>query len=115
GGGCATALLLVLQELLTIAATWVLVGASTTIFIVTFFTLRHQLVPEQLLRRVVGITRLIAVSSAPVPPLVGGPPLPATGSFGPVITLSAAVQVGIGVMALFSPLFRAAAQRPARL
>jgi MFS family permease len=109
GGGSATALLLVLQHILTIAATWVLVGASTTIFIVTFFTLRHQLVPEHLLGRIVMITRLIAFSTVPVAPIVGGVILSTTGTFWPVITLSAVAQVGTGVVALFTPLATATA------
>jgi MFS family permease len=108
-GGGATALLLVLTGLPTIAATWVLVGASTTVFIVTFFTLRHQLVPEHLLGRVVVITRLIAFCTAPLAPVVGGVLLSATGAFWPVITLSAAVQIGVSLVALFTPLRTAAA------
>ncbi|MEV8443279.1 MFS transporter [Actinosynnema sp. NPDC051121] len=103
-GGGATALLLVSTGLPAIAATWVLVGASTTIFIVTFFTLRHQLVPEHLLGRVVVITRLIAFGAVPFAPLVGGALLSATGAFWPVLALSAAVQVGVAVAALFTPL-----------
>jgi MFS family permease len=86
-----------------------LVGASTTIFIVTFFTLRHQLVPEHLLGRVVVITRLIAFSTVPVAPIVGGALLSATGTFWPVIVVSAAAQIGVGVAALFTPLGRAPA------
>lgn len=110
-GGGATALLLVLTRLPTIAATWVLVGASTTVFIVTFFTLRHQLVPEHLLGRVVVITRLIAFCTVPLAPVVGGALLSATGAFWPVITLSAAVQIGVGLVALFTPLRTAAPEQ----
>ncbi|MEU5696774.1 MFS transporter [Actinosynnema sp. NPDC020468] len=109
--GAATALLLVLTALPTIAATWVLVGGATTVFIVTFFTLRHQLVPEHLLGRVVVLTRLIAFGPVPFAPVVGGALLSATGAFWPVITLSAAVQIGVGVVALASPL-RTAAPEP---
>lgn len=112
GGGCATALLLGLTHLIMIAATWVLVGASTTIFIVTFFTLRHQLVPQHLLGRVVVITRLIAFGAVPLAPLTGGALLAATGRFWPVIALSAAVQIGIGMVALGSPLWRPTVAAP---
>lgn len=104
GGGAATALLLVLHALLAIAATWVLVGGSTTVFIVTFFTLRHQLVPEHLLGRVVVLTRLIAFSTVPVAPVAGGLLLSSTGTFWPVIALSATVQAGVGLLALGTPL-----------
>ncbi|MBC3841480.1 MFS transporter [Streptacidiphilus sp. 4-A2] len=46
--------------LAAIAAAWVVVGASTMVFIVTYYTLRHQLVPDHLLGRVLVITRVIA-------------------------------------------------------
>lgn len=111
-GGCGTALLLVLRQLPTIAATWVIVGGSTAVFMVTFFTLRHQLVPEHLLGRVVVMTRLIAFSTVPVAPLIGGALLAATGAFWPVVGLSAAVQIGVGLAALASPLRTATAPTP---
>jgi len=111
-GGTGTALLLVLHQLVTISAAWVLVGASTTVFIVTFFTLRHQLVPEHLLGRVVVITRLVAFAMVPIAPVVGGALLSATGSFTPVIIVSAAAQVGVALIALFTPLRTATAPPP---
>lgn len=113
GGGSATALLLVLHQLLTIAMTWVLVGASTMIFIVTWVTFRQQLVPEHLLGRVIMITRLIAFCATPLAPVVGGALMSATGAFWPVITLSVVVQVGVGVIvALATPLGAAVASTP---
>lgn len=102
-GGGSTALLLVLHQIATISMAWVLVGASTAVFIVTFFTLRHQLVPEHLLGRVVVLTRVIAFSTIPIAPLIGGALLSATGTFWPVIALSSAAQIGIAVIALFTP------------
>jgi MFS family permease len=112
-GGASTALLLAPSQLLTIAAIWVLVGISTAIFIVTFFTLRHQLVPEHLLGRIVIITRLIAFGTLPIAPLVGGFLLSTTGTFWPVIALSAVSQIGIGIVALFTPLNNVAVATPA--
>ena len=113
GGGSATALLLVLHQLLTIATAWVLVGASTMIFIVTWVTFRQQLVPDHLLGRVIMITRLIAFCATPLAPVVGGILMSATGAFWPVIMLSVVVQVGVGViMALATPLGKAVAATP---
>jgi MFS family permease len=112
-GGVGTALLLVLHQLVTIAAAWVLVGASTAVFIVTFFTLRHQIVPQHLLGRVVVMTRLIAYVTVPIAPLIGGALLSATGSFAPVIVVSAVAQIGIAVVALCTPLRTASAPTPA--
>lgn len=111
-GGCGTALLLVLHQLATIAAAWVMVGASTMVFIVTYYTLRHQLVPDHLLGRVLVITRLIAYVTIPIAPVIGGALLSATGTFVPVLTASAAAQLGIGLLALTSPLRTAVAQAP---
>jgi MFS family permease len=106
-GGTATALLAVLRQLPLIAATWVLVGASTAVFIVTFFTLRHQLVPAALLGRVVVLTRIIAFITVPIAPLIGGAILSATGTFWPVITVAAAAQIGIAITGRFTPLWHA--------
>ncbi len=104
GGGCATALLLVLHQLVAIVAIWVVVGGSTTVFIVTFFTLRHRMVPDQLLGRVVIVTRLISFGLLPLAPIVGGYLMSATDAFWPVLALSATVQIGVGLMALLTPL-----------
>lgn len=113
GGGSATALLLVLHQLLTIAMTWVLVGGSTMIFIVTWVTFRQQLVPEHLLGRVIMITRLIAFCATPLAPVVGGLLMSATGAFWPVIVVSVVAQVGVGVIvALATPLGKAVASTP---
>ncbi len=103
-GGLGTAMLIVLRQVLTISATWLLVGASTAVFIVTYSTLRHQLVPSNLLGRVVVLTRITAYISVPVAPLIGGALLSATHAFWPVITVSAAAQAVIAFLALFSPL-----------
>jgi MFS family permease len=107
GGGSATALLLVLHPLVAIAMTWVLVGASTTIFIVTWVTLRQKLVPDHLLGRVIMITRLIAFCTIPIAPVVGGFLMSATGAFWPVITVSAGVQIGVGVLVALTTSFSA--------
>jgi MFS family permease len=113
GGGAGTALLLVLHQLVSITLIWVLVGASTTIFIVAWVTLRQELVPEHLLGRVMMITRLIAFCAVPVAPVVGGFLMSVTGAFWPVIVVSAIVQVGVGVvMALATPLSNTVASPP---
>jgi len=104
GSGGATALLLVLRNLASIAAAWVLVGAATMIFIVTFFTLRQQLIPEDMLGRVIVLTRLLAFGPLPLAPLIGGALLGATGHFWPVIVISATVQIGAATVAWFTPL-----------
>ncbi len=111
-GGSFTALLAVLPGFLAVAGAWLVVGASTAGFIVTFYTLRHQLVPERLLGRVVVATRLIAFMMVPVAPVIGGAMLAATGEFWPVITVSAAVQIGVALLALCTPLRRVTAPAP---
>jgi hypothetical protein len=103
-GGLGTAALLALTNLAAISAAWVLVGASTAVFIVTYATLRHQLAPAGLLGRVVVLTRITAYISVPVAPLIGGALLSATHAFWPVLVVSAAAQVVVAVLALFSPL-----------
>ncbi len=108
-GGSGTALLAVQHEFVTIAATWILVGASTAGFIVTFYTMRHQIVPERLLGRVVILTRVIAYLMVPIAPIIGGALLSATHEFWPVIAVSSAAQIGVGLVALCTPFRKAAA------
>jgi MFS family permease len=103
-GGIATALLIVLQPVPAIAAVWVIVGASTGVFTVTFFTLRHQLAPEHMIGRVVIITRLIGFSVLPVAPVIGGAVFSSTGTFWPVLLISAAIQIGAAAWATLTPL-----------
>lgn len=103
-GALGTALLLVLRQVVTISAAWVLVGASTAVFIVTYSTLRHQISPAHLLGRVVVLTRITAYISIPVAPLIGGALLSATHTFWPVIAVSAGAQAVTAALALLSPL-----------
>jgi MFS family permease len=102
-GGSATALLIVLRQVPTIAAAWAIVGASTSVFIVTFFTLRHHLTPEHMLGRVIVFTRLIGFSLLPAAPIIGGAVFSTANTFWPVIALSAAIQIGVAGAALLTP------------
>jgi MFS family permease len=109
--GAGTALLLVLKGIAGIAVSWVIVGAGTTVFTVTYYTLRHRLVPDELLGRVVAITRTMAWFSLPVAPIVGGAILAAGGNFGTVVTLSATLQTVTGLLALLTPLRTATGEK----
>jgi len=108
-GGSATALLAAVRPFPAIAAIWLLVGASTAGFIVTFYTLRHQIVPEHLLGRVVILTRVIAYMMVPIAPIIGGVLLSATNEFWPVIAVSSSAQIGVGLIALLTPFRKATA------
>lgn len=101
--GIATGLLSVLEPVPLIAAAWIIVGASVAVFTVTFFTLRHQLTPENMIGRVVIITRLIGFCVIPVAPVIGGAIFSGTGLFWPVLLVSAALQVGVGALAMLTP------------
>lgn len=106
-GGTGTALLIVLRQVPAIAVTWAIVGASTSVFIVTFFTLRHRLTPEHMLGRVVVITRLIGWGLLPAAPIIGGAVFSAANTFWPVLALSAAIQVAVAGTALLTQFRRA--------
>lgn len=106
GAGLATALLLVLLSVPGIALAWAGVGLSVMVLAVSWFTFRHRLVPDELLGRVVALTRMLAFVALPVAPLVGGGILGLTGSMFTLVALSAAVQVTAGVAAWFTPLRR---------
>lgn len=112
-GGLATALLLFLHSVPGLAAAWVLLGAAMMIFIVTFFTLRQQLIPEEMLGRVIILSRLLAWAPLPLAPLIGGAILDSTGHFWLVLAISVALQVGTATATLATPL-RSAAGIPVR-
>jgi MFS family permease len=110
--GVATALLLFFHSPAAIAAAWTLLGAASMIFIVTFFTLRQQLIPEEMLGRVIILSRLLAFGPLPLAPLIGGAVLGATGHFWPVLAISVAIQLATATIALVTPL-RTATGAPA--
>lgn len=101
--GTATALLSVLEPVPLIAVAWIIVGASVAVFTVTFFTLRHQLTPENMIGRVVIITRLIGFCVIPLAPIIGGAIFSGTGLFWPVLLVAAAIQIGVGALAMLTP------------
>ncbi len=108
-GGAATALLLFLHSLPAIAAAWFVLGAVMMIFIVTFTTLRQRLIPEEMLGRVIILSRMLAFGPLPLAPLIGGALLGATGHFWLVLAVSVAIQLGTATIALVTPLRTATA------
>ena len=51
---------------------WTISSAIQSIIIVTFFTLRQKIVPNEIIGRVVGVTRLVAYLSIPLSAITGG-------------------------------------------
>lgn len=86
-------------------AGWAMVGVATTTIIVTWFTLRQQIVPSEVLGRVVATSRMMAYATIPVASVAGGAML-AIPTIGPaaVVLTSIAVQAVVALLAWFSPL-----------
>ena len=112
--GAATALLVLPFGVFGFVIGWGVVGFSTTIIIVTWFTLRQQIVPSAVLGRVVATSRMMAYATIPVASVAGGAMLavPAIGPVAVVLT-SVTVQIVIALLAWFSPLRRAVLPPPA--
>lgn len=99
GAGLMTALLGVLPGLVGTALAWGAVGTFVMLLVVTWFSLRQQIVPQRLLGRVVALSRMLSFATIPPAAAVGGVLLSLGSGAWPVVATSAAVQVGIGLAA----------------
>jgi MFS family permease len=70
--GCATLAMIPLRYPALIGIAWALLFGCASINMVSWFTLRHKIVPANLLGRVVATTRMLAFTSIPLAALIGG-------------------------------------------
>jgi len=102
--GLITAVLLVGHDVWSVAIPWGIVTALSTINVVTWFTLRQRVVPNNLLGRVIAITRLIAFFSIPVAAFVGGGLLASLQNMSIIIVVASLLRIVVGGLGFFSPL-----------
>ena len=107
--GLATALLIPARSVPAIAAAWGAVGVCTMLVVVTWFTLRQRTIPSELFGRVVGFSRMLAFVTIPPASIAGGALLGATHSPATLAAVSAAVQVGVALIAWLTALRMAGA------
>ncbi|WP_419153864.1 MFS transporter [Weissella viridescens] len=77
-----------------------------TINVITYFTLRQQTVPSNLLGRVVAVTRMMSFASIPIGAFIGGKLLAAGLGMTVVIFLAGIIRMLTGIGAAFSQLGR---------
>lgn len=75
-----------------------------TINVITYFTLRQSTVPQNLLGRVVAVTRMVSFASIPIGAWFGGYILKDGFSMVTVILLAGAIRTLTGIVANFTPL-----------
>lgn len=107
--GLCSALLFIADTPLAVGGAWALTMLCASVNVVTYFTLRQQQVPRDILGRTVAVTRLISYSSIPVAAALGGFMVGRV-DFMWLIALCAGVRLLTGLFAAFSPL--AAPQKP---
>lgn len=111
GGGLATFALLGSTGIVTVATAWSVESACGALCAVTWFSLRADRAPSDLLGRVVAATRMVAFAAIPAGSLAGSAVLSLTATLAPLVVLSGALQLGVGLVALRTSLYRGSAQR----
>jgi predicted MFS family arabinose efflux permease len=104
--GVITLFLLWARGLVPVSTVIALESAAGTVTAVAWFGLRLRRVPNELLGRVVALTRMVAFASIPAAAVAGGLLLDVTGSLSPLIVGAAAIQVVLGALGVLGPLNR---------
>ncbi len=104
--GLISFLLLLTKNPWGVAIIWAIVSGCGSSNVVTYFTLRQQVVPSEYLGRAVATTRLISYSSIPIASILGGWLLGITNIY-TIIFWCALLRLVVGLVALFSPLCNA--------
>jgi MFS family permease len=112
-GGLSTALLLFTERVPGIALARAVSVGCVGIMVVTYFTLRHEAVPAEILGRTVGVTRAMTALAIPLAAMTGGAILHQTGSFRPVVIASAALWIVTAIAGWMVPVGGRRRKRPA--
>jgi MFS family permease len=102
--GLATGGLIVFRQLAEITVIWGLLAVFGSINVVSFFTLRQQIVPRYILGRVVATTRMLAFVSIPIGAVVAGALQSSLKNIYLIIGIGAGLRLGMAILATRSPL-----------
>ncbi|MDR2008067.1 MAG: MFS transporter [Alphaproteobacteria bacterium] len=102
--------LMLADNYILLGAIWGLVSFFGAVNVVAFFTLRQKVVPSEILGRSVAITRMISYASIPLAAILGGMTLNATNNVILIIVIAASVRILMGILAIFTPLFKSHAK-----
>jgi MFS family permease len=93
---------------ITLGVGWGIEGAATSLVIISWFTLRQSLVPNELIGRIVSAGRALAYTTIPVGAVVGGWLIGRLPSSRLLFVTAFLIQVGVTVATLLSPVRTAA-------
>ena len=102
--GVLTASFIIFRSTPAIMIIWAALGGLTAINIVSWFSLRQQIVPAYILGRVVATTRMLGFISIPVGAIVAGVLQTTLKDIYLIIGIAAVLRVGMAVIAAQSPL-----------
>lgn len=108
--GVLTASLIVFRNVVAITVIWGLLAGLGAINVVSWFSLRQQIVPAYILGRVVATTRMLAFVSIPIGAVTAGLLETTLRNIYLIIGIGAALRLGVAIVALRTPLHQSAAQ-----
>jgi MFS family permease len=102
--GLATMSLIVFRQVAEITVVWGLLATFGAINVVSFFSLRQQIVPAHILGRVVATTRMLAFVTIPIGAIVAGVLQTSIKNIYLIFGLGGALRLGVAILASRSPL-----------
>lgn len=102
--GLATMSLIALRQVVEITVVWGLLATFGAINVVSFFSLRQQIVPAYILGRVVATTRMLAFVTIPIGAIVAGVLQTSVKNIYLIFGLGGALRLGVAILASRSPL-----------
>lgn len=112
GQGLSASLLLIMHNWIGIGIAWGLVSGCISIVVVTYFTLRQKIIPNNYLGRVIAITRLISYCAIPIASIFGGWLLKNHYVFADLVKIGSVVMVLNGLLGWLTPLNQKAISEP---
>jgi MFS family permease len=104
GEGLGASLLLIMHNWIGVGIAWGLVSGCISIVVVTYFTLRQKIIPNNYLGRVIAITRLISYCAIPIASIFGGWLLKNHYAFSDLVLIGSLVMILNGLLGWLTPL-----------
>ncbi|HEY0167492.1 MAG TPA: MFS transporter [Jatrophihabitans sp.] len=104
--GVVTSSLIVFRHVVEITIIWGLLAGFGAINVVSWFSLRQQIVPAYILGRVIAATRMLAFTSIPIAAVVAGALQATLENIYLIIGIAAAFRLGVALIASRSVLYR---------
>ncbi|WP_261133986.1 MFS transporter [Bacillus sp. Marseille-Q3570] len=102
--GASMYLLIISETFWQVAVSQSLIMFFGNINVITYFSLRQQIVPSHILGRVISVTRMISYASIPLGAFLGGYAIKLGLSIYLIILIGATIRMGIGLIGFLTPL-----------